>query len=102
MQATLYLPKQSPKIISAQGLVLPHAVTGLVGLPTAVSTLLDCAPSQVDVLASGPDYVVYSVFDCEEDVNVTSMEAVAAVSGVDFELDDEDAVLRGPVLVVTA
>lgn len=102
MQATLYLPKQSPKTIPAQGLVLPDAATGLVGVPAAASALLDCDPNLVDVLASGPAYVVYSVFDCEEDVNVTAMEAVAMVSGVDFDLDDEDSVLRGPVLVVTA
>ncbi|MGI4734142.1 MAG: hypothetical protein ACRYG7_03095 [Janthinobacterium lividum] len=54
----------------------------------------------IDVLASGPDYVAYSIFDYEGDVNPAAMAAVAEVSGMSFDSDDEDAVLQGPVLLV--
>ena len=79
---------------------MPDPVTGFVRVPDQVPGLLGCAPGLVDVLASGPEYVAYSVFDSDEDANPTAMAAVAAVSGVAFDADDEDAVLRGAVLVV--
>ena len=101
MNATLYLPHLPPQAVSTEGLVLPNPVTGLVGVPAAVPPLLGCVPELVDMLASGPNYVAYSIFDCEGEVNQVAMEAVAAVSGVSFESDDEDAVLRGSVLIVT-
>ena len=44
--------------------------------------------------------MAYSVFDSEEEANPAAMAAVAAVSGVAFDAEDEDAVLRGAVLVV--
>ena len=42
--------------------------------------------------------MAYSVFDSEEEANPAAMAAVAAVSGVAFDAEDE--VLRGAVLVV--
>lgn len=101
MNATLYLPQKPTQLVFAEGLEMPNRTTGLVGVPAAVPILLGCAAELVDVLDSGPGYVVYSIFDCEEEKNPTAMEAVGFVSGVNFELDDEDAILRGPVLVVT-
>lgn len=80
---------------------MPDPATGLAWVPDKVSGLLGCAPGLVDVLASGPEYVAYSVFDSEGEVNPAAMAAVAAVSGVAFDAEDEDAVLRGAVLVVT-
>ena len=102
MDATLYLPQQPPQPVSTEGLTMPNPTTGLVGVPASVPELLGCAANLVDVLASGLGYVAYSIFDCEDDMNPAAMEAVAQISGVSFAFDDEDAVLRGAVLVVTA
>jgi hypothetical protein len=100
MKATLYLPHETQLVASTNGLCLPDSETGFVQIPHVVSELLGCALGLVDVLASGPDYVAYSVFDCEGKANPTAMAAVAKVSGVSFDFDDEDALLRGPVLIV--
>ncbi len=100
MTATLYSPQQLPQAVHLDGLNLPSSTTEFVQVPEQVPNLLGCAPYLVDVLASGPGYVVYSVFDSEEETNYAAMAAVAEVSGVAFEAADEDAVLRGAVLVV--
>ncbi|MET4072952.1 hypothetical protein [Hymenobacter sp. UYCo722] len=100
MNATLYLPHQPPQPVPADGLAMPDPATGLVGVPAAVPILLECAAELVDVLASGPGFVAYLIFDCEGEVNPAAMAAVGELAGVGFELDDEDAVLRGPVLVI--
>lgn len=102
MQVTLYLPQQPPKTFPIDGLSTLDLSARFAAVPQEVSMLLDCAPGLVDVLASGPDYVVYSVFDCEGLVNYTAMAAVARVSGVTFDAQNEDTVLCGPVLVVSA
>ena len=100
MTAILYLPHLPPQVVPIEGLRMPDAVTGFVGVPEQVPTLLGCASKLVDVLACGPEYVAYSVFNCEGESNPEAMAAVAAVSGVAFDSEDEDAVLRGAVLVV--
>ncbi len=100
MNATLYLPQQPPRAVPADGLCMPNPKTGSARVPEQVPALLSCAPGLVDVLACGPEYVAYSVFDCDGETNRAAMAAVAAVSGVAFELDDEDSVLCGAVLVV--
>jgi hypothetical protein len=100
MNATLYLPQQPPQKVSAEGLSLPDASTGFARVPEQVPALLGCALGLVDVLASGPGYVVYSVFDCEGEVNYAAMAAVAEVSGVAFDVEDEHVVLCGAVLMV--
>lgn len=101
MNATLYLPHQPPRSVPTDGLYMPDPKTGFASVPEQVPVLLGCAMELVDVLACGPGYVAYSVFDCEEPVNEAAMAAVTGVSGQGFSLDDEDAVLCGPVLVVT-
>ena len=100
MNATLYLPHQPPQLVAVEGLCMPDPTTGFARVPDQVPGLLGCAPGLVDVLASGPEYVAYSVFDCEGEANPAAMAAVAAVSGVVFDVEDEDAVLCGAVLVV--
>jgi hypothetical protein len=100
MVATLYLPGQLPQAVSTTGLLLPDPATRFSRVPEQVPVLLNCVLELVDVLASGPGYVVYSVFDCEEPINLEAMTAVAEVSGVVFDPDDEDALLCGAVLVV--
>ena len=101
MTATLYLPQQSPQTVSAEGLVLPDPATRLARVSAEVPILLGCAPELVDILTTGPSFVAYSIYDSEGEVNPAAMEAVAQVSGVSFDLEDEDAVLRGAVLLVT-
>ena len=54
------------------------------------------------VLASGQVYIVYCIFDCEGEINPEAMTAVEALTGGSFNAENEDEVLRGPVLVVTA
>lgn len=100
MTATLYLPHQLPRVVSVEELSLPDNATGFVKVPSNVAILLDCAPSLVDILASGPEYVAYSIFDCEGEINHTAMVAVSEVSGVKFDELDEDSVLRGGVLIL--
>ena len=89
MNATHYLPQHPPQPVLAEGLEMPNPTTGLVGVPSAVPILLGCAAELVDVLASGPSYVAYSIFDSE---GVTNPVAMEAVSGVSFDLEDEDSV----------
>jgi len=96
----LYLPQKPPQAVPVEGLCMPDRETGFARVPGKVPELLSCAPELVDVLASGPNYVAYSVFDCEDDMNPAAMAAVTEVSGVSFDLSDEDAVLCGAVLVV--
>ena len=102
MTAILYFPHQLPRVVPIGELSLPDTASGFVKVPSSVAVLLDCAPTLVDVLASGPGYVAYSVFDCEGEINHTAMVAVSEVSGVKFDESDEDSVLRGGVLVVHA
>ena len=100
MTATLYSPYQSCQQVSSGGLHIADPETGFVQVPERVAALLGCTLELVDVLASGPGYVVYSVFDSEGQENHAAMAVVAEVSGVEFDLGDEDTVLYGPVLVV--
>ena len=100
MNATLYLPHQPPQLVAVEGLCMPNPATGFARVPDQVPGLLGCAPELVDVLASGPEYVAYSVFDSDGEANPAAMAAVAAVSGVAFDAEDEDAILRGAVLIV--
>jgi hypothetical protein len=62
--------------------------------------LLGCVPSLVDVLAREKGYIVYTIFDCECDANPVGTQAVAELTGVDFDASNEDELLRGPVLFV--
>ena len=86
MKTTLYPPGTEP-----QALPLGTANPG---------QLLDCAPELVDILANGPGYVIYTVFDHEGPKNLEAMRVVAELTGTPFSPEDDDEVLRGPVLVV--
>ena len=98
MIATLYIPGQSSETIDE--LDSPEIVNGFTNVPNQVPALLDCLPDLVDILASGRGYVVYSVFDSEGEANDNAMEAVSTLTGIQFSPDDDDTLLRGPVLVV--
>lgn len=101
MNATLYLPHQLPQAVSIEGLVLPDPITGFVRVPGQVPVLMSCEPSLVDVLATGPGYVAYSIFDCEGPVNLPAMTAVSKVSGIVFDPKDDFTTLCGAILLVT-
>jgi hypothetical protein len=66
-----------------------------------IATLLKCEPSQVDVLASGQGYTMYSVFDSEGKVNALAMQAFTELTGVQLNADWEEDQLRGIVLAIT-
>jgi hypothetical protein len=99
MYATLYVPQQSPQPISVEGLTLPDPLSGLASIPERVPILLGCTLGLVDVLVSNSNYVAYSIFDCERQVNNAAMAALAELTGISFS-DNEDEILRGTVLVV--
>lgn len=69
-------------------------------MPEQVPALLNCSRELVDVLAAGKDYVAYSVFDCEEGINPAAMQVLANLTGLPFDIENEDEALRGPVLVI--
>jgi hypothetical protein len=102
MRALLYQPGQLPKPVSADGFTLPDEITGIVSGASGAATVLECAPGLVDVLACGTGYVAFSVFDHEGETNLKAMRALSELTGVTFDLEDEDSILRGPVLVVRA
>lgn len=101
MNAILYLPHRQPLIVSIKGSCMPDVYTHNARIPDEVPSLLGCVPELVDILACGPCYVAYSIFDSEGDVNPAAMNAVAKVSGIGFDLNDNDEILCGPVLVIT-
>lgn len=101
MAATLYLPNQLPQEVQLDALAWP--------LPESknqyfkhISELLGCAQSLIDVLDCGPTYAAYSVFDFEGAPNHAAMNALAAISTYPYDIEDDDQVLQGPVLVITA
>lgn len=101
MNATLFLPLQAPHNVSADGLIMPDAKSGFAQISEQVATLLGCESGLVDVQASAPHYVAYSVFNYEGGPpNKSAMEVLAELTGYPFDPDDEDSVLLGPVLVV--
>ncbi|WP_165822280.1 hypothetical protein [Hymenobacter edaphi] len=102
MPATLYQPGTAPLAISDEGLWTPGRTPEFGGFEDLVPALLHCHPRLVDVQANGPGYMVYTVFDCEGEINPAAMKAVGELVGLTFNIEDEDEVLRGPVLVVLA
>jgi hypothetical protein len=97
MNATLYRPEETPESVDIKEFTSSEGNTQVI---KRVAELLGCAPQLVDILASGPTYTAYSIFDCEGRLNPAAMQAVSKVAGVIFDLEDEDSVLRGAVLVV--
>jgi hypothetical protein len=100
MNATLYHPKNGPIEVPIEGLYLPDATTGFVPHSDKAALLLDCSPHLVDVLACGPGFVAYSIFNAEGEVNLAAMAAVADISGISFDEQSDDETLQGPVLIV--
>ncbi|MDO7851369.1 hypothetical protein [Hymenobacter convexus] len=97
--ANLYRPGQPPQPIPAEQFALPDA-SGRAQVTQAVADALGCHVSLLDVLASGPGYVAYSIFDCEGDVNAAVIPLLKAVTKTEWGNENEDEVLRGNILVI--
>jgi hypothetical protein len=99
MNITLYKPSEAPQQVPP----FEHAgnlVKGGSQPMERVAELMGCPVSLIDVQASGPNYVAYSVFDCEGPTNLLGMAEVARLSGVSLDPEEEDEQLCGPILVV--
>lgn len=99
MTASLYLPNHPPRVVPTAGLSLP-SITDQARVTDEVAAHLGCVRNLVDVLDCGPDYVAYSVFDFEGSINQSAMIALEAVSGHRYDINDDDQVLQGPVLLI--
>ena len=93
MTISLYKPTEEPMLFTPAEFSVCIRMDGMLPVER-VAELLGCVKLLVDVLASGPDYVLYSVFDCEGEVNPIGMEVFEALTG---QPCDEDP-LRGPIL----
>lgn len=100
MRATLYTPFLPPQELPTTGLRLPDPTTGFASVPDEVVAFLGCARALVDIQACGPNYVVYTIFDFSGEVNRSAMSAVTEITGEIFDLNDEDSLLCGPVMIV--
>lgn len=89
-------------MVPTEGLSLPAPPEHYAQVSHEVATLLGCAQGLVDVLDCGPGYAAYSIFDFEGDNNQLAMAALTAVSAHTYDIDNEEYVLQGPVLLVTA
>jgi hypothetical protein len=101
MTTTLYIPKKQPINKPNDGFNILEDGT-FATVPYQAATLLGCAPGLVDVLATGNGYIVYSIFDAEDEVNEAAMRTVAELTGISFDASNEDEVLCGPVLIIRA
>ena len=100
MNITLYKPPEAPQ----QMLPFENAESLVKGsnLPMErIAELMGCGSGMIDVQASGPNYVIYTIFDYDGPVNLLGMAEVARLSGVPLDPEEEDEQLCGPILVVT-
>jgi len=95
------MPNELPQVVTAEGIPLP-LTTGYAHVSIEVAAILGCAQNLVDILDSGDGYVAYSIFDYEGAANHSAMSALAAISAHSYDVEDDDQVLQGPVLLVTA
>jgi hypothetical protein len=97
--ATLYSDQGKSETIDLNQLGLESVASSM--LPaTAIATILRCSPKLVDVLATGANYTVFSVFDHDGATNVEAMDKLTQVTGYEFDISDDDHIIRGPVLLV--
>lgn len=101
MNVTLYSPNHPPTTENTAGFGISEVGT-FSQVPPQAAALLGVKLGLVDVLAAGPGYVVYTVFDCEEAANHVATQVVSELTGIEFDATDEDTLLRGPVVVVKA
>lgn len=100
MYAILYKPGQPPQMVRVTGIGLPTVTTKFVSGAGEAAKLLGCSPGLVDVLASGPGYAAFSVFDHDGEPNLEVMRVLSELTSAPFDPAEEDELLSGPVLVV--
>ena len=102
MTATLYQPNMQPLDILANSFSQDASSGQILQNSVKAAEVLGCDLGMLDVLACGVGYLVYTIFDHEGEANFPAMAIVAKINGIAFDALDDDAVLRGPVLVVQA
>jgi hypothetical protein len=98
--AVVYQPEELPQTLSVEQTNVIILGLGATQGSDAISELLCCVPGLVDVLASGKGYVAYSVFDNEGEINISAMTVLTELTGKTFDFNNEDDILRGPILVI--
>jgi hypothetical protein len=98
MPIILYQPNLAPVTISEEKLS-PFSASDYVIMPDSVSELLGCDTVLVDVLFNSIDCIIYSVFDSEGEINYNAMAPLASITGVVFDNNQEDNLIRGNVLI---
>jgi hypothetical protein len=99
--ATLYLPGLPPRNLSVEDIALPNEL-GSIQVTARIAAELGCVPALVDTLDTGPGYSAFSIFDCEGAVNEAAMSALNLISQYGgYDVEDENTLLRGPILVIT-
>lgn len=99
MTATLYQPGQPPQPLPPEQFRLPDA-SGRARVTQTVADALGCAVGLVDVSASGPGYVAYSIFDCEEEINESATVQLMDLTEIEFDMEKDNDILRGNVLII--
>ncbi|MBF9239509.1 hypothetical protein I2I05_19100 [Hymenobacter sp. BT683] len=102
MNTTLYQPSEAPVAIVGAEFCLNEVSGQVIQSSESAAEILGCAPFLVDVLANGNGYLIYSVFDSEGEANPAAMKVFSEITGILVDTEDEDDILRGPVLVITA
>jgi hypothetical protein len=98
MTATLYRPNQLPLIVNANNLPAPNE-QGYARVTEQIADLLECSLKMVDILAVANNYVVYSVFDDDGEINTSATNALTEITGIAFNSTQEDETLRGNILI---
>ena len=96
---TLYKPGESPEEVPYFEFAENIIVGGFWPMEH-VAGLLNCRAELIDVLASGPDYAMFSIFDCQGYLNPAVMEVFFAITGVKSSVDPEEDELRGPIMLI--
>lgn len=102
MIATLYIPGQPPLSLAPEGFVLPDTA-GFAQVSDQVAEHLGCDVALVDVLDSGVDFVAYSIFDGDGEINKDAIQALKAISkhAPVYDSEEEEDLLRGAVLLIS-
>jgi len=100
MKATLYTPPTQHQQVSIAEDWNELIADGFCRLPVTAPELLGCEAGLVDMLATGPEYVAFAIFDYEGgNPNVAAMEEMERLTGHSFG-EDADSTLLGPVLII--
>jgi hypothetical protein len=98
MTAILFSPQEVAKHVTISGF------TGMSHMSSetreSIAKLLGCQSELIDVLASGTEFVAYSIFDFEGGhPNEAGMRQLTKLTGLEFGMDDDTTIL-GPLLII--